>query len=109
MNESGKYMNYRLAKQLKDKGFPQGKNTFAFEEGDIYSPNLSELIDACELTRSSLGFTLIHKIDGWGAVLWIDMGANNVGKHYEAKGKTPEEAVARLWLALASAPGKDVV
>ena len=48
-------MNYELAKQLKDAGFPQGEYPFYvkdafnhFKKEIVYYPNLSELIEACE-------------------------------------------------------------
>ena len=50
-------MNYELAKELKDAGFPQDYSQgvlahFVFEADDItsdsaYEPTLSELIEAC--------------------------------------------------------------
>jgi len=101
-------MNYELAKELKDAGFPQQLWTgqsYYYEGGDnallsdgfqenenvsdkIKIPTLSELIEAC----GEGAFMLLNKGDGtyWVAAL------NGKG----AEGITPEEAVARLWLAL---------
>lgn len=83
-------MNYELAKQLKDAGFPL---KWSLVPGEVYTreahvPTLSELIEAC-----GLGFyTLINNLNSkWSAV-------RDDRSHYV--GTTPEEAVAKLWLAL---------
>lgn len=89
-------INYELAKELKDAGFPlKMKRTWTdifdddySEESGCYLPTLSELIEACgksfTLESSELGFrafrTPVLVEGGWSA--------------------TPEEAVARLWLEL---------
>lgn len=93
-------MTYELAKKLKDLGFPQyyeKKPRMAFFSGDdnksgedIYSPDLSELIEACgdkffELQRDTDG--------GWCA-------HDHESPVCSTSGLTPEEAVANLWLAL---------
>ena len=91
-------MNYELAKELQDNGFPQrGRGYFHEEEVRInqqsvptyvqwYIPTLSELIGACDTTF----FELSRLEDGWGC-----------NDHYQTgTGNTPEEAVAKLWLAL---------
>jgi hypothetical protein len=89
-------MNYELAKQLNDAGFPQGgkgawtfppQNLVARSADRIYVPTLSELIEAC----SDGAFMLLTKGDGvWAATV--------NGKL--AEGPTAEEAVAKIWLAL---------
>jgi len=101
-------MSYALAKELKDAGFPQkyvrgqmkyDPNVEADEDGilpeeteEVFHPTLSELIEAC-----GDGFVLLvrHKTDEWYARSkaqgWDD---------FESDGKTPEEAVANLYLAL---------
>ncbi len=38
-------MDYKLAKQLEDEGFPQPKDWY---KGDYYMPTLEELIDATD-------------------------------------------------------------
>jgi hypothetical protein len=90
-------MNYKLAKMLKDAGFPQtGKgswivdpDTLVARRADrVYLPTLSELIQACAENFIMLNQ---HNPNAWGAV-----GSS----HYDERGNTPEEAVARLWLAL---------
>lgn len=102
-------MNYALAKELKDAGFPQGeyvrcrcmfpeerkgsdgkaKLVYSHDEPSVYVPTLSELIEACGDDFNSLVQRNAHQC--WGA-----MGTG----HYDERGPTPEEAVARLWLAL---------
>jgi hypothetical protein len=110
-------MNYELAKQLKDAGFPQKTNfgSFFYHEEptefgtpkvtkwlenlttlqqpscDVLCPTLEELIELCRERKS--GFRLICGSDGiWNATL-IDH--SEVGR-----GSSPTEAVARLWLVL---------
>lgn len=90
-------MTYELAKKLKEAGFPQdGKGMWYADnpngEGDaVYSPTLSELIEACENK-----LWMLERIDG---VAWEAYPYVSVGKGSEL-GKTPEEAVAKLWLTL---------
>lgn len=112
-------MNYELAKELKDAGFPQyghnydeGGNRCIVQgrfiegnakdggtlEGTAYAPTLSELIEAC-----GEDFKYLSKRDDGK---WV--GGNHSGKivhgeyteHSYQFGETPSEAVARLWLAL---------
>jgi len=88
-------ISYKLAKQLKEAGFPikrVSNSDFA------YVPTLSELIEACgdrfgELTKwrgdkcwSAGG----GKMDGVDEIAW----------EFESIGNTPEEAVAKLWFKL---------
>lgn len=92
-------MTYELAKGLKDAGFPQnldgnrnmagGPMMFGVGLPDrqrCYVPTLSELIAACGDLK-----LIVQK---------PNMMATN-GK-YDCYGSTPEEVVARLWLALNS-------
>ena len=106
-------MNYELAKELKEAGFPQQ----VMEVGDriiyeterklwdmslgivnevegIREPTLSELIGACGWKIQMLWQTTDT---GDGGVMWY---AGTVFDPKLAYGSTPEEAVARLWLAL---------
>ena len=86
-------MNYELAKQLKDAGFPQIGSGFTLYPNDgihkeVRFPTLSELIEACggnskALIQQNNKTMWEYAIDGQGAV-----------------GQTPEEAVANLWLEL---------
>ena len=81
-------MNFKLARELEENGFPKkGCNWDYSHEHDkgqvLYFPSLSELIEACGddfniLVRGKDGF--------WYAE--------------SEQGKTPTEAVARLWLVI---------
>lgn len=93
-------VNYELAKELKDAGFPQNPDcdcphNVPNENLDdyVYSPRLSELIAAC-----GDDFDSLHNTGGdWWA--WSDSEYGEAAGVNES-GSTPEEAVARLWLAL---------
>jgi hypothetical protein len=92
-------MNYTLAKQLKEAGFPFKTDIF-FKEGDSFvhpTASLEELIEACGWEEYAgkqrprlwnLYWATTNRGDMWGC---------NGGM---ADGSTPEEAVARLYLAL---------
>ncbi len=115
-------MNHELAKKLKDAGFPQDENGYGYwytkdskviylgEKIDIpdkcYIPTLSELIEAC---GEGFNGILPPKIMGgvWLAVETIgDLKRNDDGIGFSFtswtfwSGKTPEEAVANLYLEL---------
>lgn len=116
-------MNHELAKQLKDAGFPQafpdgqlyydsnGEIQYACEDhGTIYPedthgviPTLSELIKACGGRMEELS-NLSHypKEARWTAISYPceECGWENI---HTGRGSNPEEAVARLWLALKKA------
>lgn len=92
-------MTYELAKKLKDAGFPQKENNSQnWDEPTMrfyYSPTLSELIKACG--------------NKFGVLQLADLRKNSKSRWYAstivyvenpAYGKTPEEAVAKLWLEL---------
>ena len=101
-------MNYELAKQLKDAGFPlrkPGGERVYFEiidEGGetrifIY-PTLSELIEAC---GSRFGILERDKETGaWYCVSDVDTDGKTTAEASYAAATSPEEAVATLWLAL---------
>ncbi len=87
-------MTYKLAKELKDAGFPQDysngiyNGNFAWRgERLAYKPPLSELIKAC----GSYFYKLQRSYD---SPTWEVYGNN--GEPFVEK--TPEEAVAKLWL-----------
>jgi hypothetical protein len=88
-------MNYELAKQLKDAGFPQREpNGFPGilnpdGDKDVYYPTLAELIEACP---TPLQLTIMP--NGFVQVCWL--GEAGLCCHYP----NAEEAVAKLWLAL---------
>ena len=84
-------MNYELAKQLKDAGFPQ--LTFGRWGADAADPDLEELIEAC-----GNGFIAIVRADDGSEYFATARGdAMFPPRHV---GATPTEAVAMLWLAL---------
>lgn len=91
-------MNYELAIQLKDAGFPQGDSVYPKDiSGQICPkiPTLTELIEACGEHIDTI--RLNHKTLDWEAGEW---DWYNGGWGHYGSGKTPEEAVARLWLEL---------
>lgn len=79
-------MTYELAIELKDAGFP--KLTDGGITPPALFPTLSELIEACKPVR----LLLSEEKEGE----WFVFGNTSV----KSTGKTPEEAVARLWLAI---------
>lgn len=96
-------MNYELAKQLKDVGFPfkPGDNqidpeAYIMDDGESYFyPTLSELIEAC-----GDGIDRLWKVDlsyDDGKSKWCATGTNDF---LDGLVTTPEEAVANLWIAL---------
>jgi hypothetical protein len=102
-------MNYKLAKQLRDAGFPQkestGKKICTYRGGadhscsedfclkdEITIPILEELIDAC-----GDRFSYVKQFDDSSGFVAREKGQS--GFHEEI-GKTPTEAVAKLWLKL---------
>lgn len=105
-------MTYELAKELKDAGFPNYRmGVMATHDEELlekdwetyrgsYSPTLSELIEACMAGKFGVGVDHFAQLNAvrlesldieWEA--WSNMNVC-------AKGSTPEEAVAKLWLAL---------
>lgn len=84
-------MTYQFAEELKDAGFEKKNGAPIFIEDDVFPPNLSELIEACGEGFDSLGK---KNVQGW----WATHRNKNSLTHFS--GSTPEEAVARLWLAL---------
>lgn len=111
-------MNYELCKQLKDTGFPQThKDGKRYTEDEIlvvlplhdsvtgdtqgyYVPTLSELIAACgeDFVLERVANQGLHP---WSAGKYIDRNGD-IDPLFTAD--TPEEAVARLWLALHNQP-----
>lgn len=106
-------MTYELALSLKNKGFPQelkdvvSENIYfdsnkeivigAFVESEVSEkmvkvPTLSELIEACGEEFEGI---LRNVTEGVFGRKWLASAGG-----YKADGSTPEEAVARLWLAL---------
>ena len=94
-------MNYELAEQLKDAGFPQHEGSIdphchdshcqgggCFKEYCV--PNLSELIEAC----GKSGFFLMWEDNKWVA------GKMHSGITNRGFGGMPETATAKLFIAL---------
>jgi hypothetical protein len=101
-------MKYDLAKELNDAGYRQGgKGSWTYPSDNlitrsrdrVYVPTLTELIEACGERFGSLGRDWLDDTGRfWRA---IDRGREEtVPPRIEQTGDTPEEAVARLWLAL---------
>lgn len=97
-------MNYELAKELKDAGFPQEyalckprDNAYLFggDKEAVFNPLLEELIEACECPR-----LLLMKSPWKGKTLWQAFDSDDTFSSEQAEGSTPTEAVARLWLVL---------
>jgi|ERR1041385_2873781 hypothetical protein len=96
-------LGYALAKELKDSGFPQTVKGVTMIPPTMphgttaVAPTLSELIEACK----EHFFELIKAPDHgqWSGLGWKDV-KNDTGDKHVVHGTTPEEAVARLWLAL---------
>jgi len=88
-------MEYGLAKQLKDAGFPQLSISFKTTiEGDLTAvPSLSELIEACGEDFGTLEL-LLDENRYWG---WRAQSRNGLAV---GRGEFPTEALARLWLVL---------
>jgi hypothetical protein len=94
-------MDYELAKQLRDAGFLQAgtgrwigpPDKVFWRSGDrVYVPTFEELIKACRTDVESLTQELSLTGDKWVATTF--------GRNKSARGNTPAEAMARLWLAV---------
>ena len=111
-------MNYKLARKLKDNGFPQTTDGLFWDQetrSSVAYPTLSELIEACgnnfcELT-SRVNQSMSHhsgdyeSFDNlWPSVYWVCSSVEYKDEKYKSpywgEGETPEEAVANLWLEL---------
>lgn len=92
-NNDGFVLDYETAKKLKDAEFPQYPSLDRETRKVIdtpYVPTLSELIKEC-----GAGFLSLDRSFNSSPNNWIARG-NNI----KCQGKTLEEAVANLWLAL---------
>jgi hypothetical protein len=100
-------MIYSLAKELKEAGFPPGGNgswvfppekIIARSSDRVYAPTLSELMEACGGTENT-GLWLQQESSPTG-IYW-GSGRGLDGQQIRgSSGSSPEEAIARLWLAL---------
>ena len=92
-------MNYELAKKLKEMRFPFKTHHLVVLHMDGSTPDnyptLSELIEACGDGYFELNKSLIR--GNWRAIWGEPTGVKAV---IESESKTPEEAVANLWLKL---------
>jgi hypothetical protein len=95
-------MDYELAKQLRDAGFPNSMPSFAPKHlGDIRIPTLSELIAACGdslnyMRRMTIRTGETEISDGWEVCQSVDKGETaRLIQEFSL-----EEAVAKLWLSL---------
>ena len=92
-------MDYELAKQLKEAGFPligigepsvyQHREIIMIDDMAYFSPTLEELIEACG--------NEIFKLTKHGNIWQTNFVDGMAG---ETAGRTPTEAVAQLWLKL---------
>lgn len=108
-------MEYKLAKQLKEAGFKQDYHDCVGDrdgncvcynerwEKDVMTPTLSELIDACggrlHLLKPTRNIADPLEIINWEAHQFNFPQDAMIDPEVH-KAKTPEEAVAKLWLAL---------
>lgn len=102
-------MNYELAKQLKDAGFPHhwcseddcsclvnGDST----KGTACFPTLEELIEACGKRFSILHMRHRGASAAWGNHKWHAAAEPTSEDSNHVFADSPTEAVALLWLAL---------
>lgn len=107
-------MNKELLEKLRAAGFPESKCTHKLMHDENgcpfgwHGPNLEQLIEAC-----GNGFANLEREDEGieeGGIQWIAFKNNGdvnvIGDG--GTGKTPTEAVARLWLALQSVPSESI-
>jgi hypothetical protein len=96
-------ISYQLARKLKDAGFPQSELARAQQKAGydyVSMPTLSTLIDAC---AGDFG-ALRREPDCWVACEYVSERGRWTNTH---EGESPEDAVARLWLALNQAATAD--
>ena len=105
-------MSLEIAVELRDAGFPQGGKVRPTEpagwggaDDDTINPTLSELIDACGNRFGGILTIEEHPMGKWGAMNSVARSRMCHDLKYTFDrgvyiGKTPEEAVANLWLAL---------
>lgn len=94
-------MNYELAKELMDAGFPQERQKVQSDiEGaravvsNVKLPTTLELIEACGDELLSLNHIKDEGYDDGRLMWWAE------SKNHGRAGETIDESVAQLWLAL---------
>lgn len=103
-------LSYELAKHLKDARFPQGvhgsyidftgKYSHSGDHSDLfYCPTLEELIEACVQDDEYFKLSWLGGAKHWEAYFGATIGFPD-RKNEKGQGKTPSEAVAKLWLQL---------
>ena|ERR1043165_3696911 len=101
-------MDYKLAKQLRDAGYPQKPGGLWLFPADhnprtlkgkresaalrAYAPPLPELLDACVALLKGDAFRLQYRNAVW----------SSAAGPVRCRGPDPEAAMARLWVALTS-------
>ena len=104
-------ISYKLAKQLKEAGWSYHSNGewinekgYSQEDGvGVYIPTLSELIEAVQEINNSKDFHLEADSGGyWQVSICVNRTNPKKPKTWKSwiKGKSPEEAVAKLWIKL---------
>lgn len=102
-------IDYTLAKELKDAGFPQDKCSGIWKSSAVGPstqpllgvPTLSELIDVCGGGFETLiKYTDVNGVVTWGAGTFEDSERGAYLLEGNTRYKTPSEAVAHLWLVL---------
>ena len=96
-------MNYELAKQLRDAGFPKEIVLSNNPSSHCEYPCLTELIAACPTNMGKATFVLGSANQGKEWVACYFDFAMNRGAEFNESASTPVEAVARLWLAIHAA------
>jgi len=89
-------MTQELAKELKDAGFPVKE--FMYDEKEyVINITLSELIEACgeDFARLDKNYDT-----GGFTAMYVKAREDETTWWHEEEGKTPEEAVAKLYIAL---------
>jgi hypothetical protein len=102
-------ISYELALELKNAGFPQrvpdGDGPYGKEP--YYLPTLSELIAACGRGFRLENLTENGVVNNGGKDEWHAFFNDRSIANFIGMGATPEEAVARLYLALHAPEVKD--
>lgn len=95
-------MNYEFAKELKAAGWPHHTDRCSNICQNEHIPTLSELIEACGDGFNGLDREEMYNDGNLVNVRWMARPTQKGAEVVYAP--TPEEAVARLWLALNKKP-----